>query len=102
MKLKVFSILDTKADVFHAPFYFGAVGLAVRAFKDLANDSNSTVSRHPDDFRLFEIGVFDDQSGRFENLPEFNALGWAKDYIEVDKRQEVMPFIKKERKNEAK
>lgn len=95
MKLKVFSILDTKADIFHAPFFFSAVGLAVRAFKDLANDKHSSVSRHPDDFRLFEIGTFDDTTGRFENLAEVNALGWAKDYVEADERQVDMPFIKK-------
>lgn len=80
MVLKVFSVLDTKGDVFLPPFFFSAVGQAVRAFSDLANDANTVVSRHPGDYRLTCIGEFDDQTGRLRSYDQVQQLGYASDY----------------------
>jgi hypothetical protein len=73
MKLKVFSIFDSKAQCFAAPFFLPVVGAALRAFGDLADDPRSTVNKHPEDYSLFVIGEFDDSVGvltecRHENL----------------------------------
>lgn len=80
MVLKVFSVLDTKGDVFMAPFFFSATGQAVRAFSDLANNPDTVVSRHPGDYRLTCIGEFDDSTGRLVAYDQVQQLGYAQDY----------------------
>lgn len=62
MKLNAYTVYDNKALVYGTPWFAGTDGAAVRAFTDLANDSNTTVGRHPRDFSLFCVGQFDDQA----------------------------------------
>lgn len=61
--MKIFSIKDAKAEGFNTPWTAPTFGLAERQFKELAQDSQSTVSKHTEDFTLWYIGEFDMQSG---------------------------------------
>lgn len=64
--MKVFVALkDTAARVFGIPFVVQASAQAVRSLRDEVNSSDkaSDVSRHPDDFELYEIATFDEHSG---------------------------------------
>lgn len=80
MVSNVYAIFDTKADMFNQPFVFTTNGQAIRAFSDLAYDKNTFVGRHPEDYRLFKIGMFDDSTGLLESCrPE--PLGMASEYI---------------------
>lgn len=63
MILKVFSIFDSKLQVFNTPFFSRSAADASRSFSDLVRDSRSTVAQHPDDFFLYEIGEYSDESG---------------------------------------
>lgn len=81
MVMKVFSVYDEKGAVFNVPFFFPTTGQAVRAFKDLANDTSSAINRHPEDYELCYIGRFDDATGKVE-AAVVERLGHAKDYIE--------------------
>lgn len=63
MVIKVFSIFDDKAQVFSNPFFMPHTGMATRAFADLVNDGQSNVSKHSSDFKLYQIGEFDDVAG---------------------------------------
>ncbi len=82
MKLIAFSIFDEKATIFSPPFFLPAVGLATRLFSDLANDDTKSIGRHPTDYKLYQIGKFDDQDAQFqtEDIPIF--IGNATDYVE--------------------
>lgn len=82
MVLKIFAVYDIKSELFGPPFFMNSTGEAVRAFKDLANDKNTTVGRHPSDFRLMQLGTFENVSGKFESQ-ELNSLGFANDYVEL-------------------
>lgn len=75
MKLIVFSIFDEKGSMFGVPFFMSAKGLALRGFQDLVNDKNSSVSKHPGDYKLYSLATYDDCTGRFEShdIPEFIA-----------------------------
>jgi len=61
MILHAYSIYDNKALVYAVPFFAINDGHAIRSFTDLANDPNTTIGRHPGDFSLYEVGLFDDQ-----------------------------------------
>lgn len=69
MIVKAFCLLDIKTGIFNTPFFMAHTGQAIRACIDLGQDMNTTVARHPADFMLCEIGVFDDQSGLVDPRP---------------------------------
>lgn len=83
MDMKVFSVYDTKAMCYGVPFFMGSVGAAVRAFGDLAADAQSTVSKHPSDYILFQIGEFEDGKGTLVAVSPVRNLGFASDFLPV-------------------
>lgn len=64
MILKMFSVYDSKALIFNAPFFMPQVGQAMRSFGDLVKDKNSSISAHPSDYILYQVGEYDDQTGQ--------------------------------------
>lgn len=80
MKLQVFSIFDEKGAIFSNPFYMAHRGLAIRAFSDLVADNNSQVHKHPDDYKLYCLGEFDDNTGAFTCLPQPEFLQHGSDF----------------------
>lgn len=90
MILRAFAIYDVKAEVYNTPFFYGANGQAVRAFKDLANDKQTTVGRHPEDFKLMVLGTFDDGTGEFVSSDP-TSLGFATDYVERAEPASITP-----------
>lgn len=65
---EVYAIRDSKAEMFHAPFLQKAKGEAERTFTQIANDPETSVGRFPDDYDLYYIGKFDDNSGLYTTL----------------------------------
>lgn len=65
------SVLDMTAQQFGRPFTTVSDGSAIRSFSDEVNHPSDTsiLYKHPDDFQLFKIGLFDDLSGSIELLP---------------------------------
>lgn len=82
MKLLAFSVYDEKAGVFGVPFCMAHRGLAIRAFSDLVADVNTTVHKHPSDFKLYTIGEFDDNSGALISLSQPEFLQNASDFVQ--------------------
>ena len=68
MELKIFSIRDSKGEVFNQPFFQKTHGEAERNFSQLVNDSKTTVSQFPEDFDLYFLGTYDDQLGTVKSL----------------------------------
>ena len=66
-RLKVFSVYDSKIKAYMQPFFMQHAGQALRSWENLVNDGQSTVSQHPGDFTLMEIGTFDDEKGVLES-----------------------------------
>lgn len=63
MKNKIYSIFDEKAVIFNTPFFAMNDALAVRSFQDLAADPSTTIYKHPEDYKLYELGEFCDFKG---------------------------------------
>lgn len=88
MKLVVCSVFDVKAAAFMSPFYVANVNMARRSFGDAVLNDSTGISKHPEDFRLYQVGVFDDVDGVFEagfSKPVFleNAIDYVKVKAEV-------------------
>lgn len=77
MILVVFSIKDIAADAFGRPFFVQTRALAVRSFSDEVNRKadDNMMNKHPSDFALYEIGLFDDSKGTItSSQPELVML----------------------------
>ncbi|AXH78181.1 MAG: nonstructural protein [Microviridae sp.] len=82
MRYKVCSIRDRAADVYSQPMFFNSIGGAVRAFGDEVKRvaDNNNLHKHPEDFDLYLVAEFDDESGEFiPQVPKMVAVG--KDYV---------------------
>lgn len=60
----MYSIRDSKSEIFNAPFYKSTHGEAERDFTKLVNDDKSMLSQFPEDFDLYYLGVYDDNTGK--------------------------------------
>lgn len=68
MKQNLYTVHDTKANAFLTPFYLPNDGLAIRAMEDCVRDENHKFNVHAQDFSLFKLGEYDDQSGKHQML----------------------------------
>jgi len=79
MKLTLCSVKDRAADAYGRPMFVPSVGVAIRSFSDEINrqDADNQLYNHPDDFDLYELGEFDDNSGKFalHEEPKLLSLG---------------------------
>lgn len=79
MKLVLCSVKDRAADAYGRPMFVPSVGVAIRSFSDEVNrqDSENQLFNHPDDFDLYELGEFDDNTGLFNlhEQPKLLSLG---------------------------
>jgi hypothetical protein len=65
MKKPVFSVFDKVAEIYTPIFIESTDGTALRFIQDqMAKDI--PFARHPQDFRLDRIGVFDEATGEFD------------------------------------
>ncbi len=63
MKFRVFTVYDVKANAYLPPFVLPETGMAVRTFADAINDKDHAFGKHPGDYTLFDIGLFNDATG---------------------------------------
>ncbi|AZL82793.1 nonstructural protein [Apis mellifera associated microvirus 27] len=66
---KMYSICDTKAEIFHPPFFKKTHGEAERDFQSIVNEPKSTLHNHPEDFDLYYLGTYDDTTGKINPVP---------------------------------
>lgn len=74
----VCSVRDQKSEAFGRPFFVPSVGVAMRDFEDEVNraDEKNILYRHPSDFALYQLGVFDDADGKIAtDLPRLLVIG---------------------------
>lgn len=86
MKMDVFAIFDEKAGVYAVPFFMQNEGLAIRAFGDLCEDSKSAANRHPNDYKLYKIGEYDDVTGALFSVPNAKFLAHGSNFVQFIER----------------
>lgn len=78
---KIFAVYDSKTGAYCAPFFLKARGEALRSFIDTAQGNDTLISKHPEDFTLFELGEYDDLTASFKIHPSPVSLGVAVELI---------------------
>lgn len=67
MIMKIFTVFDRKVGAHLQPFYARSDGEAMRMLKETVLSGQSKLSQFPEDYHLYSLGEFDDQTG--ELLP---------------------------------
>lgn len=74
MDTVVLAVYDVQAQAYHKPIFVPSRGVGVRMCSDECNRQaqDNVLYQHPEDFRLFELGTWDEASGLFtcHNVPE--------------------------------
>lgn len=87
MKTKLYTVYDEKAQAHLTPFVLDNEYIAQRTFGDCVNDPDHGFSAHPSDYTLFEIAVFDNNTGVMvphqTKIPLGNGLDFKKPGDEV-------------------
>lgn len=76
------SVFDRAAETYVNVFQVPSMGVALRDFGDQANNKESPIHHHPDDFELWLLATLDDRSGVVE--AELARKAVAKDLIRSD------------------
>lgn len=71
MKYQVLAVHDSALGQYLVPMHFQSVGQAIRSFTDEVNRSakDNMMFQHPEHFKLFQLGVYDADSGLYETRP---------------------------------
>ena len=86
---KVFAVYDSKAEAYLPPFFAQTDGLAIRLFQQAANEVNHNFNKWSEDYTLFTIGEWDQDSGTLFAAKANTSLGTALQYrderlLEID------------------
>lgn len=84
MRLILLSFFDSAAECYTRPFFAGSRGEAVRLFSDLVADPDHAIGRHPEDYTLYVLGSFNQQTGELERT-EPVSLGNGMDFRARDR-----------------
>ena len=64
MKQQFYAVYDKAIAAYMRPFVAQSDGQAVRLFKDETENNESPFFKHPEDYALFRLGVWNDQDGK--------------------------------------
>lgn len=79
MKYVLCAIKDSKSDTYTPPSCFRHSGQAIRAFIDnikqpMQDQVSQLMSRYPNDYDLYELGTYDDETATFTTHDKPNLL----------------------------
>lgn len=68
MKHEMYAVYDTKVEAYLRPVFLPTKGAAIRAMVDCMSDPGHTFARHTEDFILYYIGDWYDDTCAFSRL----------------------------------
>lgn len=72
MRMVVLAVFDVQAHAYMRPIFVASVGVGLRMIGDEVNRSapDNPLFNHTKDFRVFDLGIYDDALGIFEQPPQ--------------------------------
>lgn len=94
MLQQVFTVYDQKADAYLPPWIMPKAVMAQRVFGDCVNSKDHQFNAHPDDYTLFMLGDWNDETGEFRQLPQGKrSLGNGLEYLKSVNSGDQMELI---------
>lgn len=75
MLLNAIAVRDSKTALFDRPFFVRHTGDALREWDIVRKDPNTKFGKNPEDFQIFQIGTYDDETGKMETIQPHIHLG---------------------------
>lgn len=82
MKSNAYTIFDSKSKTYTLPWFAMNDEVAIRAFKDKVNKEGHEFNLHPEDYSLFGIGSYEDNTGVLTPSQTHDTLGKALEYLD--------------------
>lgn len=70
MKQLLIAIKDRAIDAYMRPFTVPHKNAAIRSFQDEANRAESEIAKHPEDYDLYYLASYEEETGKFTDIPE--------------------------------
>jgi len=86
---QIFTVYDSKAEAYLAPFFSNAKGAALRSFVDTVLDKSHPFNKHPEDYTLFYLGEFDDLKANFDLQAAPISLGCAIEFMNSEETSDA-------------
>lgn len=80
MLQNIYAVRDEKVQSFLKPFFIQTNGAAIRAFQDASRDPKTALYAHPEDYVLYLVGTFDDESAVFTSVSPVQFLARASEF----------------------
>jgi len=63
--VQVVAVFDGALQAYARPFTVPAIGVAMRSFMDEVSKEDSDLAKHPGDYELHHLAMFEEETGRF-------------------------------------
>lgn len=83
MNQLLFTVYDSKAEIFLPPFFVPTIGIASRAFEDSINSDDHQFGKHPQDYTLFFLGSYSQDNAEFD-LCDKKSYGNGVEFLRPD------------------
>lgn len=91
----LYTLHDVKALIYNPPFPAANHAVAKRMVTELASDLNTSVGRHPSDYKLYYLGNYDDSNGSFAILSVAEHVSDVVALLPMPVQQQPFNFDKK-------
>lgn len=98
MLMSIYSVYDSGISTWFPPCFVRNKGEILRWWSETANDSQSKISKHPQDYALFELGTWDDEKCKFDFHKAPLSMGLAIEFVKKE-MQDVQEPIRETKKD---
>lgn len=87
----MYAVYDSKAELYLQPHFFRARGEAVRAWQTTANNPETNICKYPEDYAMYEIGEYDEDSGTITPYDAKHNIGVAIEFKKSSPVHQELP-----------
>ncbi|WNK14874.1 MAG: nonstructural protein [Microvirus sp.] len=81
MKKVIVAVKDRAIDAYMNPFTVQHTNAACRAFQDEVNRDKSEMNQHPEDYELYKLAEYNEETGEIDPIRPPERLARAQDLI---------------------
>lgn len=94
-KLEMYSVKDTKSQLFGMPHFQQSDGVAIRSFSTACEDQNTDLNKYPSDFSLYHVGSYDISTGNVSPASPRQICN-ASEFVTKATNEEISNFAKEQ------